>query len=101
MIVSITQSLNGRQQESRCEIDDSLAPQVEAIKACGLRLTVEELMTGMVSQAIEHEEADYDIEIGLNGPGEDSPKNCLERMIRRFDPVVFKKWEVGLQKEEA
>jgi hypothetical protein len=49
----------------------------------------------MVSLAVEHNEGDFDIELCLNGPGENSPKNALERLIRRFDADEFERWRNG------
>jgi hypothetical protein len=98
--IPLTQFLrpNGRQREVWCDdMPADLAPKMDAITAHGCRLTCEELMTGHVSFAVEHPEGDFDIELCVNGPGESSPKNALEKLIRRFDADEFEKWKRALQ----
>jgi hypothetical protein len=89
--IPLTQFLrpDGRTRDVWCDdMPSDLAPNMDAITAHGARLTCEELMT----LAIEHPEGDFDIEICSNGAGENSPKNALERLIRRFDVDEFEKW---------
>ena len=81
MIVKITQFIapHGEQRERTCEVPDDCALGYESLKRHGCRLTAEVLMTGAVSQTIEHEEGDFLIEITSNGPAvqealEDAPR---------------------------
>lgn len=93
--IPLTQFLrpDGRTQDIWCDdMPSDLAPKMDALTAHGCRLTCEELMTGTVSLAIEHPEGDFDIELAENGAGPNSPKNSLERLIRRFDSNSFENW---------
>ncbi len=85
--------LDGRKRDVWCDdMPDELAPKMDALTAHGCRLTCEELMTGVVSLAIEHPDGDFDSELCGNGPGDNSPKASLEKLIRRFDADEFEKW---------
>ena len=93
--IPLTQFLrpDGRTRDVWCDdMPSDLAPKMDALTAMGCRLTCEELMTGMVSLSVEHPEGDFDMELCKNGAGEDSPKNALERLVRRFDADEFEKW---------
>ena len=97
--IPLTQFLrpDGRQRDVWCDnMPSDLAPKMDAITAHRCRLTCEELMSGMVSLAIEHHDGDFDIELAENGAGPNSPKNALERLVRRFDADEFEKWARGL-----
>ena len=84
---------DGRQRPTWADdMPEDLAPIVEAIRKNNMRFTAEDLGTGHVSICLEHREGDFDIEIAQNGPGENTPKRCLERIIRRFDQKRFDEW---------
>jgi len=93
MIVELTQFLtpDGRRKEVHTDIDDSLKEKVDIILSMGLIFTCE-LLAGSNQSAVyitdEKEETDISIEIATNGPGDKSPKNMLEKMIREFDPKM-------------
>ena len=83
---------DGRKREVACDIPDDLEPNYKAIKAAGLEIACEELMTGMVSITVSHEDGDFLMELGPNGPGPHSPKNNLQKVIRDFDRAKFDEW---------
>lgn len=83
----------GRQETLTVDIPDDCAVGYEAIRRHNCRLTVERLMTGHISQCIEHEEGDYAIEICANSP---KAPEVLAKMIRSFDSVAFEKWLLEL-----
>ena len=91
MIVEITQFIapHGGQRKVTCEVPDDCAVGYESLKRHKCRLTAEVLMTGVVSQCIEHEEGDYDIAVTANGP---AVTDALVEMIRKFDGADFEKW---------
>lgn len=97
MLVNITQFMrpDGRQVPNSCEISDALELQYKAILANECKLTAEVLMTGHVSQAIEYEDGDFDIEICSNEP--DAPKAALEKLIGRFKGDEFLSWLEAVQ----
>lgn len=91
---------DGRQRPVWCDgIPDELKPKYDAIRENGMRLTCEELMTGMVSLAIEHPSADYKIELCRNEP--DAPKLALEKLIRSFEEAEFDVWLAELKRDGA
>jgi hypothetical protein len=93
MNVPLTQFLrpNGRQVTVTCkDVNDNLQKNYDEIKANGLRLACEELSTGVVSIALEHDLGDYDMELCQNKP--DAPKQALEKLIERFNLADFKHW---------
>lgn len=79
----------GEQREQSVEVPNDCAVGYEALRRHGCRLTAEVLMTGLVSQCIEHEEGDYDIRITKNGP---EVMTELGTMIREFDGAKFEEW---------
>ena len=86
MKVNVTQYYRpyGWQETHEIEIRDECAEHYQQIGECGARLTAEQLMTGVVSQAIECEEFDFDM---ILTPGSDFEQNkrALETLILRFD----------------
>jgi hypothetical protein len=93
MIVKMTQFLrpNGRQVAVTCEgVDNNLQKNYDEIVARKMRVTCEELRTGKVSLALEHEQGDFDMELCDNAP--DVPKQALERLLGRFTAANFEKW---------
>jgi hypothetical protein len=92
VIVELIQFMrpNGRQVPSSCEVSDDLASNYRALREAGCRLTAEVLMTGVVSQAIEHSEGDFAIELCQNAP--DKPREALENLLRRFNTADFEEW---------
>ena len=98
MKVKITQFIppNGRREERSCEVPDDCAAGYEAIKRHGCRLTEEILMTGHVSQTVEHEDGDVLIEITPNGP---EVKDALVKMIREFSDEKFAEFEKSMAGE--
>jgi hypothetical protein len=91
MVVEVIQFISprGEQRERSTELPDDCAVGYEALRRKNCRLTAEVLMTGSVSQCIEHEEGDYDIEICANGP---EIQEKLADMVRRFDGAAFDRW---------
>lgn len=65
---------------------DDLQPYVDAMKEDGVRIAVEELVTGEVSFTLENwrKGEDVDIELCANGPGDDGTRASLEKLIRRY-----------------
>lgn len=99
MIVTATQFLrpNGRQQEVTSEISDQYLQAYEALIQAGLRITMEVLMTGLVSICVEHEEyGDLDIEVVPNGP---EVTTAVESMLGRIDDSLLRlsRMERGLE----
>jgi hypothetical protein len=93
--IPLTQFLrpDGRTREVWCDdMPSDLAPKMDELTAYGCRLTCEELSTGTVSLAIEHANGDFAIELAENGPGANSPKNALEKLVRGFDVLEFLRW---------
>ena len=86
MKVDVTQYIkpNGRQVSRTVEIDDKCKGNYAAILSCHARLTVEQLITEQVSQAVECEDFDFDI-ILTSGADGDENKTAMETMILRFD----------------
>ena len=91
MTVEITQFIapHGEQRPRTAEVPDDCAVGYESLRRHGCRLTAEVLMTGHVSQCIEHTEGDYDIEVTPNGP---EVQAALVKMIRAFDGTKFEEW---------
>lgn len=91
MTVEITQFVrpNGEQRVRHAEVPNDCAVGYESLRRHGCRLTAEVLIDGLVSQAIEHPEGDYAIEVTANGP---EVTEALHRMLREFDGVEFAKW---------
>ena len=84
---------NGRQEAHEVEVPDDCAEGYAALKSKGCRLTAEVLMTGHVSQCVEHEEGDFLIEVCANGP---QVITNLANMIREFTPRDFDRWLQGV-----
>ena len=84
---------DGRVGFTSVDIPDELKQKVSEITSHGLIFTCEILTTGNVALYISDEknEEDASCEIAENGPGENSPKNCLVRMIKNFDAQVLVK----------
>lgn len=99
MIVEITQFIapRGRQELRKCEVPDDCAVGYESLKRHGCRLTAEVLMTGHVSQTVEHEDGDFLIEITSNGP---EVQQALIKMLREFDGAKFEEWLKAAQGNE-
>lgn len=74
MKVEITQFMrpNGLKKIHEIEISDECEEKYKEILACNARLTAEQLMNGVVSQAIECTDFDYDLELT---PGNDFEQN--------------------------
>jgi hypothetical protein len=91
MHVKITQFIppRRRQEERSCEVPNDCAPGYESLNRHGCRLTAEVLMTGLVSQTVEHEIGDYLVEITPNGP---EVQTALIKMLHEFDGAKFEKW---------
>ena len=89
--VKVTQfyTPNGQQQQHDVEVPDDCADGYKALRECGCRLTAEVLLTGLVSQTVEHEEGDFLIEICANGP---KVLENLEKMIKEFEASKFRVW---------
>jgi hypothetical protein len=86
----------GKQRERSCEVPNDCAVGYESLKRHGCRLTAEVLIGGLVSQAVEHEDGDFLIEITFNGP---DVQDALVKMLREFDGVKFDKWLRDIQGE--
>jgi len=91
MQVQITQFIapHGEQRTRFCEVPDDCAVGYEALKRKGCRLTAEVLMTGAVSQCIEHDEGDFMMEVTQNGP---EVQTALIEMLHAFDGKAFDEW---------
>lgn len=76
----------GEQRMRSVEVPDDCAVGYEALTRKKCRLTAEVLMTGHVSQCIEHEDGDFAIEVTANGP---EVQEALVKMIRGFDGASF------------
>lgn len=105
MKISVIQYIrpNGGTQESSVDdMPDELVPILKELSKCGLRLAAEVLTTGEVSFTIEYpkEAADFDIEIAVNGPGENGTKASLEKLIRRFGKKSFMVWKKHLRQSD-
>jgi len=89
--VEITQFIapHGEQRMRSAEVPDDCAVGYEALRRHGCRLTAEVLMTGHVSQCVEHDEGDYDIQITTNGS---AVQGALVKMLRAFDGAKFAEW---------
>ena len=98
MRVEVTEFIlpNARQEKHNVEVPDDCAVGYESLKRHGCRLTAERLMTGVISQCIEHEEGDYDMRLTTNGP---AVLSALAEMIRAFDGVKFEEWLKALTSE--
>lgn len=70
---------NGRKREVSIEVNDTLAPMVQAIIAKGLRFECEVLSTGVISLSISNGEEDITGVLVDNGPG---VRLAVERMIQ-------------------
>lgn len=82
---------DGRQRPTSIAVDDETFSQYEKVAAAGLRMTVELLSNGMVSQCIEDPElGDFDCVVSSNGP--DVPGK-LKEMLMRFDPASIPAWK--------
>lgn len=97
MDITLTQFVlpNGCQREATIEdMPEDLKPFLDAMKKNGCRLTVEVLTNGIVSYAVECKEveADFDMELCQNGPGEHGTRASLEKLIRRFDANNLKEF---------
>jgi hypothetical protein len=97
VVVNLTQFLrpDGQQKPVTCEVSDSLKANYEAIRENGMRLTCEELSSGMVSLALEHRDGDFLIEVCENAPH--LPKLTLEKLIGNFNQAEFDKWLAGVK----
>lgn len=81
---------NGRQENTTIDVPDEIHAQWQKVEAAGLRMTVELLPTGLVSQCIEHPElGDFDMELTKNGP---EVVTGLYNLLNRFDPAVVPAW---------
>ena len=91
MTVDITQFIapNGEQVIRHCEVPNDCGVGYEALKRKGCRLTAEVLLTGHVSQCIEHEEGDFAIQVTANGI---DVLDALVKMIREFNGAAFDRW---------
>ena len=89
--VKITQFVapHGKQRELSAEVPDDCAVGYEALIRNKCRLTAEVLLTGHVSQCIEHEDGDYDMAVTANGP---AVQDALVGMLRAFDGGKFQEW---------
>lgn len=96
--VEITQFIapHGEQRLRHAEVPNDCAVGYEALRRHGCRLTAEVLMTGHVSQCIEHEEGDYDMEVTENGP---VVQESLVKMLRKFDGAEFERWLKNMNPE--
>lgn len=96
MTVEVVQFIapHGEARVRHTEVPDDCAVGYEALRRHKCRLTAEILMTGHVSQCIEHEEGDYDIAVTANGP---AVQEALVKMLRDFDGTKFKEWLRELQ----
>lgn len=85
MIAKVTQYYrpDGRQVDHEITLKDDCKEKYDQIMTVG-RLTCEQLMTGMVSQAVECEDFDFDI-ILSDGKSLLKNKESLEKLILRFD----------------
>ena len=86
---------HGKQTEEFIDdMPDDLGPILARIKAVGLRLAGEILGNGVVSFTLESQEheADFDIELAQNGPGEHGTAASLEKLIRRFTEENYEAW---------
>ncbi len=93
MKVKVTQYFrpDGRQRTLELDVGDECKEKYEQITKSGCRLTCEQLMSGAVSQAIEHEHGDYDL-ILTKGADLTKNKEALVTMILRFDKVAYNVW---------
>jgi len=84
--VPLTQYLrpDGRRRAITADVDIKLGPKVRAILDKGYRFTAEELSGLGVSLCIENDEEDLAVEVAENGPGSNSPRVALERLISKF-----------------
>lgn len=80
---------HGEQRNRSAEVPDDCAVGYEALCRNKCRLTAEVLMTGYVSQCIEHDDGDFDIRVTPNGP---EVSKVLADMIRSFDGAAFTEW---------
>jgi hypothetical protein len=91
MKVEVTEFVrpNGERRIHSVDVADDCAVGYEALRRKGCRLTAEYLMTGAVSQTVEHEEGDFLIEVTFKHE-ENIP--ALEKMLREFDGARFDEW---------
>ena len=87
---------HGEQRPRSAEVPNDCAVGYEALRRKGCRLTAEVLITGHVSQTVEHKEGDFLIEITNNGP---EVKEALIKMLREFDGKQFDDWLTGITEE--
>jgi len=105
LAVEITQFIppNGRTAELLVDVPDDLTEQYTQIRSLGLRLTVEKLMTGIVSLCIENAEyGDFKIKLFKDRDPE-GPDNIdpLIDIIREFNVEEYARWlEVSQMEEE-
>jgi hypothetical protein len=100
MQVQVTQFYlpNGERRTHTVTVSDDCAAGYAALRHKGCRLTAEMLMTGAISQTIEHEEGDVLMEITFK-PEDTIP--ALEKMLREFNDNIFDQWLVEISSEET
>lgn len=91
MIVEVTEFVrpNGEPRKHLVAVADDCAVGYEALRRKGCQLTAEYLMTGAVSQTVEHHEGDFLIEVTFEHK-DNIP--ALEKMLREFDGAKFDEW---------
>ncbi len=97
MKVEVTEFVrpNGAPRKHSVEVPDDCAVGYESLKRHKCRLTAESLMTGAVSQTVEHEEGDFLIEVTFAGQ---SNEEALIKMLREFDGAKFEEWLKEVQR---
>ena len=101
MIIEVTQYMRpcGRQVQHQLEISDDCKEKYQDILDCSVRLTAEQLITGVVSQTISTSDFDFDICL-TKGEDLQENKEALEKMILRFDKVACKKQQASFAEAE-
>ena len=86
MQLRLTQYLrpNGRMKDIFVNVPSELDVKIVQIEQAGLTFSCEAISLDSVTLYISDNEDDLAIEFADNGPGENSPQNCLIRMIQNF-----------------
>ncbi len=96
LVVEVTQFIppNGKTRDISIEVPDDLTEKYTEMRSLGLRLTVEKLMTGIISLCIENPEyGDFKMKLFPDHDPE-GPDDLTELIdiIREFDTDEYRIW---------
>jgi len=88
----------GRQRPMTVPLPESVYEAYEEMVSSGCRFEAEILGNGIVSVTISNDEADLDLQLSGNGPGDVTPATNLENMLKTGEWKTVLEWmrkEVG------